>query len=323
MPRQLATAQACLAPDWRYQRACALLAAGRPPSRIDDDPSVHRLHRFLALRQGATSRFAVARLKSRMPAIAAAVEFRERRSSAAWLLEAYLLTTAPLEEVAARFGLSVEAIRAYHDGFYDVGSRLQQSEYIVHVAILGSTRNNLEAGVKLAAYLQSADALAALLRPSSWVGDDGFSAAFAAAQDSLTSVLRLVALLRQDPPDGLAQQMLMQSSRQRAAEPRSAPLNAYEENVQAVLDTLQYACGRPDPSKLPPGAEKYIDSPYDLKYSEWVALYRGEPLSELDELLAKQPACPIRAGDAAPAQQDDAAAPTQADHALPGGTADG
>src|SRR5262245_29450449 len=103
-----------LKPDWRWRRARWLCASGRRRGGRIGDAWVGRAGRVLG-RNGGPGRAD--------PAVAAAAALARTASPARDLLEAYLLTELPLDEAAARAGLSAAAAEAYHALFYCVRDR--------------------------------------------------------------------------------------------------------------------------------------------------------------------------------------------------------
>lgn len=283
----------CRPPDQRYRRASELCRSGRPASPKHDDRRTRQL--LQALRRRSTRPASLSRPPVERSDLMAAIELREQLHPLCPLLEAHVLAGAPPKQIAQRLGLSEAAIEAYHDCFFDVRDRLSQHDYIVHDVILAdgplhSARCDVEIAVKLVAYLQGPEALAELLQPptSASGGVAGCAGALAGAAEALADVLLYVSLLRQSAGNqAIARQMLRLSIRRRASEKRPTPLNAYEANVKAVLDSLQFRCGRPDPKDVPPGIAPYLDAPFELRADEMDHLARGGKLPYLDEMLKR------------------------------------
>jgi hypothetical protein len=284
----------CRPPDQRYRRASEHCRTHRPASPKHDDLRTRQL--LQALRRRSARPASLARPPAEFSDLMAAIELREQRHPVCPLLEAHLLAGTPPEQIAQRLGLSEAAIEAYHDCFFDVRSRLSQHDYIVYDVILAdspllSARCDVEIAVKLIAYLQGPEALAELLQPptSASGGVAGYTGALASAAEALADVLLYVSLLRQSAGNqAIARQMLLLSIRRRASEKRPTPLNVYEANVKAMLDGLEFHCGRPDPESVPPALAPFLDASFELHADEMTYLAQGGKLPYLDELLERK-----------------------------------
>jgi hypothetical protein len=126
-------------PCWRWQRAGYLLDHGRQPLRQDDDDTRHTwlFRKALTCCRTDADREQLAR---DYPALteAYAVFTGER-----WEMEARLLGGDPDVTVAARCGLSVQGVEAYHATFYEVRPHLQADFYVFSVLIGPQVYNGL------------------------------------------------------------------------------------------------------------------------------------------------------------------------------------
>jgi hypothetical protein len=75
------------------------------------------------------------RLEREMPDVAAAVAIHEGEPTTRWAVEATLLAGEPIEVVARRCGVSVEAAEVYEQLFFNVADRLTSTSYILFHAV--------------------------------------------------------------------------------------------------------------------------------------------------------------------------------------------
>jgi hypothetical protein len=122
--------------DRRWRRSEYLIAHGRSPSYTRDDHATWSAWRF---RLGLDSCDGLAErqhLDVCFPAIAAAYDhFATPTPLKRWELEARLLANESDAAIAAKCGLSVEAVHMYGELFYDVRPRLAADTYI-HLVVL-------------------------------------------------------------------------------------------------------------------------------------------------------------------------------------------
>jgi hypothetical protein len=118
-------------PEWRWLRAGVLAPTRRRlDSRIDDGWVAYaRIIRRVRSRWPGTS-------KEKLSAIRAAQELwsgadSQRRS----VLEAYLLTPLPIQEVGETCGLGADVVEAYHAVFFDVRSRSSATDWLLCQAV--------------------------------------------------------------------------------------------------------------------------------------------------------------------------------------------
>jgi hypothetical protein len=122
-------------PHWRHDRANWL---SHRRSRFDgriDDPGVRRVKRFLVARD----RHSPAACDKNDPALARALQlFTDDLPHMRSRLEAYLLTSEPLEIVAERCALPLETITTYEHIFFNVRKHLAARGWIMTRVIGGS-----------------------------------------------------------------------------------------------------------------------------------------------------------------------------------------
>jgi len=125
-------------PTWRWLQATALFENGKR-IRPSDDEWVRRARKFLASGGGQPATPDKRRRPHHDQAITDAFSvFRDGPKASRTRLEAYLLTSTPLDVVATRCLLSLEAVEAFTAVFYDVKDRLTARDWIIAQAI-GST----------------------------------------------------------------------------------------------------------------------------------------------------------------------------------------
>jgi hypothetical protein len=117
-------------PARRWLRALWLVERGqRAKPRFDDDEIRRRVKRFLSACGRDAKGPAMARKAD--PALADVLQlFRDEPSHKKWRLEAYLLTTEPLETAAARCSVSLATAQTYHDIFFDVRPHREARDWV-------------------------------------------------------------------------------------------------------------------------------------------------------------------------------------------------
>ena len=122
-------------PFWRVLRASHLLEAGHTADPAIDDAWVEVAKDLLVSVKGHEF--------DNVPhAIRAAYEVWAADQMPRWLLEAQLLTPRTFDEVAAGCSLSEPVVRAFHQLFFDVRSRLQARDWVMSLAVRSHPLND-------------------------------------------------------------------------------------------------------------------------------------------------------------------------------------
>jgi hypothetical protein len=121
--------------DWRWQRAGRLLELGLRWSRRRDDGPTRIAKQYRAALRRCRGEADRRRLACRMPNVGGAVAIYEGEPTTRLVVEARLLAGEPVEAVARRCGVPVEAVEVYEQLFFDVTDRLTSSSYILFHAI--------------------------------------------------------------------------------------------------------------------------------------------------------------------------------------------
>lgn len=132
--------------DWRWKYAQKLLNKSAPKCPESGDAWVNRAVRHLSADK--TTPYLVRSDKARFdPRINEAFEIfsDEAQPKRRWHLEALLLTTEPLDQVAKRCGLPTATVEAYAELFFDVRRCLQATDWLLIKAV-GSSPVNRFAG---------------------------------------------------------------------------------------------------------------------------------------------------------------------------------
>lgn len=133
-------------PIWRILRASYLVEQhGEPDSRIDDEWVEIAQGLFTHTKSGARTPLA--------PEVQAAFELWTANQKPRWILEARLLTSQTLSEVAEACSLPEPVVYAYHQLFFDVHSRLDHSDWVLAI-VVRSTPWNVFAGPQPAGMLR-------------------------------------------------------------------------------------------------------------------------------------------------------------------------
>jgi hypothetical protein len=126
-------------PAWRWARARWLYEHRRRKRNVVDDEWVERAVRYLATQRKAKSGHAPAPPPAYDLAIEVALDlYRDTIPQRRWHVEALLLTTEPLEEVARLTGVPVETVEAYHQLLFDVRPRLRAKDWVM-LRVIGTT----------------------------------------------------------------------------------------------------------------------------------------------------------------------------------------
>jgi hypothetical protein len=151
----------CPRTDWRYDLARWLHRLGRRPKR-QDDAWVKKAFRYLGHPQDRV-------LPADLQPLDDALKIRQVNGPIRWRLEAYLLTSEPIEENAKTCGLDFPILEAYEAIFFDVKKHLHVSDYVPlrclpRRGILGVDPDNIPGLLNLVAYHGGPDALKTALR---------------------------------------------------------------------------------------------------------------------------------------------------------------
>jgi hypothetical protein len=117
--------------DHRYQRALALHSAGRRPTR-QDDTWTRRTLSWIRSRAGEARQ---RKHEAWMTSLDDAHAVYAANDLPRWHLEARLLTSEPLDEVARRCRLATTTVEIYAEVFWDVRPYLAACDYIYHRAL--------------------------------------------------------------------------------------------------------------------------------------------------------------------------------------------
>lgn len=119
--------------DWRWQRARMLRDTGRIISRRRDDEMVARAKRFMDIRLRASDEADIDALYPTWGPLLYAHEIRFQTDNMLRLeLEARLLTSLTLEEIAAKMQQRVDTVQWYEALFFNVKDRLDNKSWIAH-----------------------------------------------------------------------------------------------------------------------------------------------------------------------------------------------
>jgi hypothetical protein len=193
-------------PAWRWARASWLREhGGRADKRIDDDWVV-RARDFLAARDQGTDARRAGRKRAHDQHIQAALDLWEAdRPAPRWRVEAHLLTSVPLNDVARICTLPAEVVECYHQLFFDVLPRLRATDWIMLHAVgtyllKGFAGLPVGAVWKWAAYTAGPRALAVVMALTTdaplpdWLRDGLVGGAYAEARFRLLGRLTLAAM---------------------------------------------------------------------------------------------------------------------------------
>jgi hypothetical protein len=302
-------------PDWRHRRARDLLAGHRPASLRSDDLWIRRVLALLTSRRRDAGPRAQATCNLRDPAVATAIELHAGGDALRTVVEAWLLAAVPPPEIAERTGLPATGIEAYHACFWDVADRLSRPDYIVNGIILAGVSTSAAArrhdtALKLAAYLGGPRALAGLLatpHPQTEQLIDLFPR-LEEINDGLIALNKHLALYEQPAMSAeLSREAFMHRLRRQAARQQDENLTLYEQNVQAVLDSVQFRMRRrEDAEKCSSELRPYFHGAVEMRADELMEYNRTGVLPPIEEFMVEFPQPPAREADAAEGGPGDA-----------------
>jgi hypothetical protein len=136
-------------PDWRWQAARGDVEEGRDFGA--EDPTLNTLIEFQHELKRARTATAKRRVAHDWPDLSAAHRLRSA-DAPRWEVEARILAGQDDATIAARCCLSPEAVRFYHDAFYDVRPKLRARDWITIRAIDPEGQGGLPAVLRKLAY---------------------------------------------------------------------------------------------------------------------------------------------------------------------------
>jgi hypothetical protein len=244
-----------------------------------------------------------------MPDVAGAIAIHEGESTTRWAVEARLLAGEPIEAIARRCGVPVEAVEVYEQLFFNVTDRLENTSYILFHAIGPATYEGFDlddsgAVLKWFAYMGGPRVLDFLLSGGDTPCDPLSTEGHATPPDEAvrSARLRRMALAAKALPINQStamrlirlhsfQEELLGTSSAGAREVLSASLDSmlgaltrsHVDEVQGSVGTD--GCDRHDPSEVAPDSA-ITDDPVGielLKFGEIVAatLAGGAPESRI------------------------------------------
>jgi hypothetical protein len=130
--------------DWRWQRAGLMLELGLRWSRRRDDAQVRRAKQYRAALRRCRGEADRRSLERKMPDVAGAVAIHEGEPTTRGAVEARLLAGEPIEAIARRCSVPVEAVEIYEQLFFNVADRLTSTSYILFHAVGAASNNGLD-----------------------------------------------------------------------------------------------------------------------------------------------------------------------------------
>jgi len=122
-------------PDWRWQRAAAIVAAGQHVSTKREDPPTCQAVRFIrALRRYVSDRGARV-LTKRQPEIAMALKLHQGNPLRKLEIECRILARQTPAVIGRATSLPPSVVKAYGDLFYNVQDKLDASVYIIYAVV--------------------------------------------------------------------------------------------------------------------------------------------------------------------------------------------
>jgi hypothetical protein len=236
------------------------------------------------------------RLAQAMPTVHQAyLLFRERQGTRRARLEARVLANEPAEEIAHKGCIPRQVVRAYEDLFFDVRAYFDHRDYIWGQVLTsglhpGKSKANAEQEWlwKVMAYLGGPYVLAVLLYDQDRLTcpQSDTEAADFLATDAQTELARQLALaVRSRDAQSVARLKAMVAALavRTSSQEEKGKCDSYQENVQALLESLPFTVGRPR-ENVPEEVAKYDQGAVELRSDELLYFSLPEELRSLVEL---------------------------------------
>jgi hypothetical protein len=145
----------CRPPDWRWQRACRLMAMGQYATKGRDDQMTRRTVRFLRTAKRYCTERGFRGLAEREPDLIGALALRLDGEVRQLELRCRVLARQTVGEIARVMNLSPGAVRCYVDLFFAIEDRLLARDYILLqvVGVSCTARPSLESLMQASVYV--------------------------------------------------------------------------------------------------------------------------------------------------------------------------
>jgi hypothetical protein len=145
----------CRTPDWRWQRACRLVATGQYATKGRDDQMTRRTVRFLRTAKRYCTELGFRGLAEREPDLIGALALRLDGEVRQLELRCRVLARQTVGEIARVMNLSPGAVRCYVDLFFAIEDRLEARDYILLqvVGVSYTARPSLESVMQASVYV--------------------------------------------------------------------------------------------------------------------------------------------------------------------------
>jgi hypothetical protein len=302
--RRIETIQRLGLPDCRY-RAARYYTRERLRASFRDDESTKTLTRFLEARRGRRNKVGSRRHGVGDPDLEMAFRIRfGRLAHFGVLLEAYLLTGAGSDAIAAKFGFSTETVFWFQQAFFDVEKLLQFPGRVLFDVIgiqdaAGRPKWDRSKTLQIIGYTLKAAALDQVLRiqstPTGKIEPDAWLKLQAEAMASLQGFLAAASLDPRTAKSALGLQKLTQHG---VGKDQEDSLDVLHKHIRALMDETPWAVGD-DGAKMLAGTTlgRFDEGAAELRDEQVIRLSTGEMIPNLDEeLLTELP--PPRAKNA-------------------------
>jgi hypothetical protein len=280
-------------PDWRIRRADTVIQEAVRTSRHHDDEHVIAIIAFLERRLTATHPTDLLTLADKMPALFYAFEVHEtRQPSLRWLLEARILGRESPGAIAAKIGISPEAVAAYANAFFDVSDRLDRADFISQEVLepLAIPDASTEYFWKKLAYSQGAAALDEVIaNPNRKQTRDDLGTGLQGYTERLWQEKTARAITHFDPEsDQIGPQFLRASSRPQKIEPQedTPKLTDLHRHIMAFIEQVQFPVG--DERCVPTATDKFENTAAELRDEEMMRVRGGENLADEKDIESLQ-----------------------------------
>lgn len=133
-----------IAPNWRWERARALLSKNRYATKSRDDKFVMLAKKFQSAHDRCKTELDFDRLARRFPGIWFAMKtYFADRGDTRWSIEARVLAGQSSVEIADRMGVVADTVAWYEKLFFDVRPKLKNPDYIVNIVMRGAIHHGL------------------------------------------------------------------------------------------------------------------------------------------------------------------------------------
>jgi hypothetical protein len=286
--------------NWRHRLVEHCLQTGDGSLAISKDAATKRLYNFRKmLHRGGRYR---ERAMGKFSECYSALEiYHDRESDVRSILEARILSGAPIDIIAQKLGVQEKTVAAYVRNYFEVQTRLDCEDFIYgRVLRCSSSDGNMterEMRLKQIAYRAGPSALDKILSRQSSASDK--------EQSNLNGTIELLKGLLWELANGSNAsdelpkmqsiiKMLQQFS-ELAESDHPGISHDYKKHVAAFLKQMSWGIGR---KKIPPELEGWMNTATELRADDMLRVTHGQSLVNEELLKSVKPPSELQEGEA-------------------------